>query len=82
MSDDLRFLEQNTCSLEVYGFVLWLSTIITGAVYLGWGYLDDKTLINLGITYYPEKYVTSSIQSPHPTITTLTPIPTSSGDGL
>lgn len=40
---------------EVYGFVVWLSSLVLGVVYLLWALVPDETLHRLGITYYPDK---------------------------
>ncbi|KAF9390940.1 hypothetical protein CPC16_004694 [Podila verticillata] len=45
-----------TPTYEYYGFVLYLVSGITYAMYLGWAYLPKEILDSMGITYYPSKY--------------------------
>ncbi|KAF9349691.1 hypothetical protein BGX34_001646 [Mortierella sp. NVP85] len=45
-----------TPTYEYYGFVLYLVSGITYAMYLGWAYLPREVLDSMGITYYPSKY--------------------------
>ncbi|KAJ1733352.1 hypothetical protein LPJ61_001601 [Coemansia biformis] len=41
---------------EYYGFVVYLVSLATFAVYLLWAYLPDQALEAAGITYYPDRY--------------------------
>ena len=41
---------------EVYGFVLWLSTFVLAAVWIGWAFTPDATLHALGLSYYPDRF--------------------------
>lgn len=45
-----------TPTYEYYGFVLYLVSGLTFAMYLGWAYLPKEVLDSMGITYYPSKY--------------------------
>ncbi|KAJ2050800.1 hypothetical protein H4S04_002382 [Coemansia sp. S16] len=45
-----------TPTFEYYGFVVYLVSLTTFAVYLLWAYLPDPVLEAAGITYYPERY--------------------------
>lgn len=47
--------EANT---EVYGFVGWVASFFGFGLYLMWAYLPDHILHELGVSYYPDKYVT------------------------
>jgi len=43
-------------SAEVYGFCLWCSTFVAGALFLLWAFTPDAVLQRLGFSYYPSKY--------------------------
>lgn len=42
---------------EVYGFVGWVTSFFAFGLYLMWAYLPDHILHELGVSYYPDKYV-------------------------
>ena len=42
-------------STEVYGFVLWITTFVSFALFIAWAFVPDATLESIGITYYPSK---------------------------
>ena len=46
---------------EVYGFILWLSSIILFIIYILWSIIPDKILEQFHITYYPDKYWTIAL---------------------
>ncbi|KAI1321352.1 hypothetical protein EDD11_006689 [Mortierella claussenii] len=54
--DSLPTTLTKTPTYEYYGFVLYLVSGITYAMYLGWAYLPKEVLDSMGITYYPSKY--------------------------
>ncbi|KAI7828051.1 PIG-P-domain-containing protein [Gamsiella multidivaricata] len=56
MDDSLPTTLTKTPTYEYYGFVLYLVSGITYAMYLGWAYLPKEVLDSMGITYYPSKY--------------------------
>ncbi|KAF9114660.1 hypothetical protein BGW39_003287 [Mortierella sp. 14UC] len=56
VDDSLPTTLTKTPTYEYYGFVLYLVSGITYAMYLGWAYLPKEILDSLGITYYPSKY--------------------------
>ena len=45
-----------TNQTEVYGFVLFLFTFVSYAIYIVWAFLPEDTLHSIGFTYYPSKY--------------------------
>jgi hypothetical protein len=47
---------------EVYGFVAWIATFFLFGAYLLWAYLPESWLHAIGVTYYPDKYVSISIE--------------------
>lgn len=44
-------------SVEVHGFVIWISTFVAIFCYVFFAFVPDEHLQYLGITYYPHKYV-------------------------
>ncbi|KAG0063859.1 hypothetical protein BGZ89_009562 [Linnemannia elongata] len=56
VDDSLPTTLTKTPTYEYYGFVLYLVSGITYAMYLGWAYLPKEILDSMGITYYPSKY--------------------------
>ncbi|EGF76482.1 hypothetical protein BATDEDRAFT_28426 [Batrachochytrium dendrobatidis JAM81] len=40
---------------EYYGFVLYLSSFVSFALYILWSVLPDRALHSIGITYYPSR---------------------------
>lgn len=42
-------------SVEVYGFVGWITSAVAFIVYLVWAILPEKVLHAFGVTYYPSK---------------------------
>ncbi|KAH7042382.1 PIG-P-domain-containing protein [Linnemannia elongata] len=56
IDDSLPTTLTKTPTYEYYGFVLYLVSGITYAMYLGWAYLPKEILDSMGITYYPSKY--------------------------
>lgn len=43
-------------STEIRGFVIWMFTITSYAIFLLWTSLPRSTLLYFGVTYYPSKY--------------------------
>lgn len=43
-----------TPSRGVYGFVLYIASICSFALYMIWAFVPDSILHSLGITYYPQ----------------------------
>eukprot|EP01079_Euglenida_sp_SAG-EU17-18_P001283 gene1283-424_t len=46
----------NKGSGEIFGFVLWVCSIIAYGSYLLWAFTPQSWLHGAGITYYPDKY--------------------------
>ncbi|MQM10875.1 hypothetical protein Taro_043775 [Colocasia esculenta] len=46
---------------EVYGFVGAISTVISTVVILVWAYIPEPWLRDLGITYYPSKFISMGL---------------------
>ena len=42
---------------EIRGFVIWIFTIISYFVFILWTLLPRESLIYMGVSYYPSKYV-------------------------
>ena len=42
-------------SVEIYGFVGWVSSFIVYLLFLIWTLIPDSILHNFGIWYYPDK---------------------------
>ena len=51
-----RFAESDF-SIEVYGFVLWIGSMLAWAAYIIYAFFPEHTLHHFGVTYYPSKYV-------------------------
>lgn len=43
--------------VEVYGFGLWVGSLLLWLLFVCWAYLPDHLLNRMGVTYYPDKYV-------------------------
>lgn len=43
-------------TVEVYGFVGWITTFLAWICYLLWAYLPESVLHQVGVSYYPNKY--------------------------
>ena len=50
-------------SVEVYGFVLSITTIISFVLFVLWSFTPEDVLISLGVTYYPSKWWAIAVPS-------------------
>ncbi|GMH33111.1 hypothetical protein BSKO_00945 [Bryopsis sp. KO-2023] len=48
-------------SVEVYGFVGWVTSGVAYFLYLLWAFIPDSILESVGITYFPDKHWALSI---------------------
>ena len=49
--------EHRSRAAEFYGFVAWTTTYILFVVYILWALLPDEWIVNLGVTWYPNRSV-------------------------
>lgn len=42
---------------SVRGFIIWISSFIVGIVYLIWAFIPESALHRMGLTFYPDRYV-------------------------
>jgi len=49
-------VSRSVTSVEVLGFVAWISSAVGFVLYLIWAYVPAQTLESFGVTYYPSKY--------------------------
>ena len=40
----------------IYGFVMYLFSVILIGIYVVWAVVPEQTLYSLGLTYWPEKH--------------------------
>lgn len=59
----LPALGEQSRAPEFYGFVAWTSTSLLFGLYLLWGLLPPAALENLGITWYPNRYVHQTLHT-------------------
>eukprot|EP01104_Vermistella_antarctica_P010249 TRINITY_DN2714_c0_g1_i1.p1 TRINITY_DN2714_c0_g1~~TRINITY_DN2714_c0_g1_i1.p1 ORF type:complete len:174 (+),score=27.21 TRINITY_DN2714_c0_g1_i1:267-788(+) len=43
-------------TVEVYGFVGWMTSFFAFAIFIFWAYLPERFLFSIGVTYFPDKY--------------------------
>lgn len=48
--------DQGASSVEVYGFIGWVTTLVGYVLYLLWAFLPTAVFESIGITYYPDKH--------------------------
>ena len=49
-------MQEGASSVEVYGFVVWVTTWTGLVLYLLWAFLPEETLEAVGVSYYPDKH--------------------------
>lgn len=53
---DVAAKDHGASSVEVYGFVGWVTTSVGFVLYLLWAFMPEAYLHAAGITYYPDKH--------------------------
>ena len=55
----------STSSVEVYGFVGWITSLVVCVLYLLWSLIPNELLERAGVVYYPDKHwALTGTQSP------------------
>ena len=50
------FVHPSTSSVEVYGFVGWITSLVVCVIYLLWSLIPNELLERAGVAYYPDKH--------------------------
>lgn len=47
--------------VAAYGFVVWVCSFVVFGIYLAWVFLPEKTLLELGVTFAPDRYWATAV---------------------